>query len=183
MTTIKNKKYQCIKFIFNDILVPVLSQRFYEQHTWVVGTFFKQGSIPVGCVPPACQLYVFQLPSLEFSTTRVRVGPQVNKFEQVPSDDHQMLAAKGGGRSHVSSDDHQMSIVGGRSGGRWVPYHVIYPMMHVTYLPPPVKTDACENITFPQLRLRLVIWGEEKLVSKWGDKCNFFFSPTPGWDK
>ena len=41
------------------------------------------------------------------------------------------------------------------------PYHVTYPMMHVLYLltlyPPPNRmTDACENITFPQLRLQIL---------------------------
>ena len=42
--------------------------------------------------------------------------------------------------------------------GRGVPYHVTYPMMHVMYLtnPPPGQTDACENITFPELRLLVV---------------------------
>ena len=57
------------------------------------------------------------------------VGTQVNKFEQVFRDDHQMSVA--GGRSHVSSDDHQMSVVGGRShvwylgeGGGWRGTHV-----------------------------------------------------------
>ena len=44
--------------------------------------------------------------------------------------------------------------VGYVQGG--TPYHVTYPMMHVmlpTLPPPPTQTDACENITFPQLRL------------------------------
>ena len=35
------------------------------------------------------------------------VGPQMNKFEQVSSDNHQMSVG-GGGRSLVSSDDHQV---------------------------------------------------------------------------
>ena len=56
----------------------------------------------------------------------------------------------------VSSDDHQMSVVGGVLGGqvsrgiclRGLPYHVIYPMMHVM-LPTPVPcghTHACETV-------------------------------------
>ena len=56
---------------------------------------------------------------------------------------------------------------GGRSqlsGGRWrIPYHVTYPKMHVMYLTPPrEQTDACENITFPQLRL----WTEIIFIPK-----------------
>ena len=37
-----------------------------------------------------------------------------------------------------------------------VPYHVTYPMMHLM-LPTPRQIDACENITFPQPRLWVVI--------------------------
>ena len=66
----------------------------------------------------------------------VGVGPQVNKFEQ------------------FSSDDHQMSLAGG--GG--APYRVTISSFHdacdVTY--PSGQTHACENITFPQLLLRAV---------------------------
>ena len=49
----------------------------------------KQGSIPIGCVPPACQLYTSWWPPLGVSTS-TGVGPKVNKFEQVSNDDHQM---------------------------------------------------------------------------------------------
>ena len=44
--------------------------------------------------------------------------------------------------------------------GGQVPYHVTDPMMHMIYLPSPAvgrQTDACENITFPKLRMRAVI--------------------------
>ena len=44
-----------------------------------------------------------------------RIGPQVNTFEQISIDDHQMSVA--GGRSHVSSNDNQMSVAGGRYPG------------------------------------------------------------------
>ena len=42
--------------------------------------------------------------------------------------------------------------------GVGVAYNVTYLMMHVIYQPPPPNrmTDACENITFPQLRLQAV---------------------------
>ena len=46
----------------------------------------KQDSmIPVGYVPSTCQSYVFQWKPLGRG-----VGPQVNKFEQISSDGHQM---------------------------------------------------------------------------------------------
>ena len=48
------------------------------------------------------------------------VGPQVNKFEQ------------------VSSTDHQMSVVGVGLMFRGVLYHVANPMMHVMYPLPPL---------------------------------------------
>ena len=37
-------------------------------------------------------------------------------------------------------------------------HHVIYPMTHVMYLPPPLNrmTDTCKNTTFQQLRWRVV---------------------------
>ena len=61
----------------------------------------KQDGIPIGCVPPACQPYVFQCPPLDISTPGGggELGPQVNKFEQVYNDDHQMSVAGGGGRT------------------------------------------------------------------------------------
>ena len=42
-------------------------------------------------------------------------------------------------------------------------------MMHVMYLPPCEKTDACENITFLQLRLQAVTIGnvKERRISLW----------------
>ena len=52
-------------------------------------TFKQQDSIPVGCVPPTCQPYVFHWLPL-YVTTGWELGPQVNKYEQVSSDDHQM---------------------------------------------------------------------------------------------
>ena len=51
---------------------------------------YKQDSIPVGCVPPACQPYVFWWPPLDVSKGAGGVGHQVDKFEQVSSDGHQM---------------------------------------------------------------------------------------------
>ena len=86
------------------------------------------------------------------------IDPQVNKFEQVSSDEIQMSIegvvvprsdVLGGGRGEER----------GRCPGlmsRWgkgVPYYVTYPMMH----PPCEQTHSCENITFLQLCLRAVI--------------------------
>ena len=55
-----------------------------------------------GCVLPAWQQYVFQLPTPGV----MRVGPHVNKYEQVSSDDHQMPVADGGGVVVPRSHDH-----------------------------------------------------------------------------
>ena len=90
----------------------------------------KQDKIIIGCVLPASYPYVFQWPPLDVSGG----GPQVNKFEQVSSDDHQMSLA-GGGR-----------VCRGGS----TPYYVTYPMMHVMSSTPWTEwqTNACENITF-----------------------------------
>ena len=83
-----------------------------------------------------------RLPNVCVLVATTRCQYQVNKFEQ------------------VSSDDHQMSVTGGGSPGLMfgVPYHVSYPMMHVIIPPPtPMNIYACENIAFLQLRLRAVI--------------------------
>ena len=92
---------------------------------------------------PAWKLFMIQLqlPPPDV-TPGGRVDPQMNKFVQVSSDDHQMLLA--GGRS-----------LGLMSGG--ILYHVTYLMVYLL-LPyphphPPGQNDwrrgACENITFP----------------------------------
>ena len=45
---------------------------------------------------PACQAYVFWWPPLDVSTGKEgEVGPQVNKFEHVPSDVHLVSGAGG----------------------------------------------------------------------------------------
>ena len=49
----------------------------------------KQDRIPVGCIPPAWKPYAFQfqLPSLDVTRgVGDRMGPQMNKFQQVSSD-------------------------------------------------------------------------------------------------
>ena len=62
-------------------------------------------------------------------------------------------------RASSFSDHHQKSLAGGedRSPGltfRRYPYHVTHPMKHLMLpIPPCEQTDACENITFPQLCL------------------------------
>ena len=62
-------------------------QRMFSEH------YGEQDSIPVGCVPPAGQPYVLPWPPLDVSSGWGGVCPQVNKFEQVSSDDHQMSVA------------------------------------------------------------------------------------------
>ena len=83
----------------------------------------KQDSIPVGCLPPACQPYVFQWPLLDVSTDKGRVCP----------------------RSDVRW-----------GGGGTLPCDLSHDACDVTYQPRE-QTDACDNITFPKLRLRVVI--------------------------
>ena len=68
-------------------------------------------------------------------------GPQMNKFEQVSSNQHQMSLAEG---------------IQVWCPGR-VPYHVTYPMMHLMSPNTCQQTDSCENITFQQLLLQAVI--------------------------
>ena len=80
------------------------------------------------------------------------VGPQVNHFEQVSSDDHQMLVVGGRYRGLMFGEGWR----GGEEGrSKGVPYHLTYPMMHLMLPPssPCVQTDACENSTFPKFRL------------------------------
>ena len=64
-------------------------------------------------------------------------GSQINKFEQVSSDLHQMSLAGGRGRSP-----------GMMSMGEGVLYHITYPTMHLM-LPTPSprgQTDACKTL-------------------------------------
>ena len=98
----------------------------------------EQDSIPVGCVPPACQPYAFQWLPLDVSTGMGVIGPKVNKFEQVSSDDHQMSVAVGVGLTSG------IRAVGGT---------------HVTWRPPQTECqiDTCENLIFVQLRLQEII--------------------------
>ena len=77
-----------------------------------------------------------RVPTAHVSVANIRcqyqcgeIGTQVNKFEQ------------------VSSDNHHMSVAGGGGGScpglmcRGVPYHVTYPMKHVMYLSPHKQKD------------------------------------------
>ena len=72
-----------------------------------------------------------------------KVCPQVNKFEQVSSNDYQMSVAMGGYPRGGYPKSHVL--------GRDVHYHMSYPMMHVMLPPLCGQTDICKNITFPQL--------------------------------
>ena len=88
------------------------------------------------------------------------LGPQVNKFEQVSNDDHQMSVAEGRqGRCQVWCPTEgvgaQVWCLGEGDGGT---YHMTYPIMYVMYLPSSHPfgqndwlTDTCESITLPQL--------------------------------
>ena len=80
-------------------------------------------------------------------------GPQVNKFEQVSSDHHQMSVAGGIGYLGLMSEGEVLRYPGPISRGVGVPYHVTSPTTWV----PRGQTHACGNITFPKLRLRTVL--------------------------
>ena len=90
---------------------------------------------------PACQPYAFQWLPLDVSTSMGVIGPKVNKFEQVSSDDHQDVSS-GGCRTHVWYPS------GGGGGGT-----------HITWRPPQTECqiDTCENLIFVQLRLQEII--------------------------
>ena len=90
--------------------------------------------------------------------TKLQEQEQMNNFEHVSNDHLQMSLVGRRGRSP--------GLMSGRGRGRSpglmfqrVPYHVPYPMMHLILCTPLHRgqTHACENITFPQLRLRAVI--------------------------
>ena len=104
-----------------------------------------QESIPVGCVPLACQPYMLLwLPDVCNSREG---GPPVNKFEQVSI------------RCHWRPARGPMSDVGG-GGGCTV--RSVYHVNDVIWaLPPPVdrltaRLTRYENITFPQLHWRAI---------------------------
>ena len=126
----------------------------------------QQDSIPVGCIPPTCKPYLlqFQLPPPDVAP-RGGGGPQMNKFEQVSSDHHQM--SLGRGRSPGLMSRGRGGLRGGRSpgliSGEEGTYHVTYPMMYlmlrhlprgqtpVKTLPSPKFVSAAnnQNLTFP----------------------------------
>ena len=120
----------------------------YIKQVFMVSINTEQDSIPVGCTPPACQPYMFRWPLLDVSTGgSAEVGPQVNKFEQVSSDDHQMsVAGEDGGRSPRMM-----------WGGVTLPCDLPHDAYDVPTTPSlNGMTDACEDIIF-QLCLRVII--------------------------
>ena len=135
---------------FLTVLVVYQVQRFLAdctKKTNCLKNYWQQDSILVGCVPPACQLYLCQWPPLNVSTSGEGVGPQLKKMEQVFSDGHHMSVAGG---IPLTSDVH-----GRKEGERvegyplrsdvwweWVPhYHVTYPIVYVLYSP---KNNVCK---------------------------------------
>ena len=65
-------------------------QKLVEMRSHIRGRPTKQESIPMGCISPTCQQFVLWLQDV---STGGGVGTQLNKFEQVPSDNHQMSVA------------------------------------------------------------------------------------------
>ena len=115
------------------------------------------------------------------------VGPQVNKFKHVSSDNHQKSLAGVGVRPGSEGIQRGSVCLGwvysgvrrwgwgvqgkGMSRGReWVPLGGWYPMMHVM-LPTsstPVDRHDCKNTTVPQLLMR-----HPEGTSIGSDNCNF----------
>ena len=91
------------------------------------------------------------------------MGPQVNKFEQVSSDDHLMSVAGRGVGAQVWCPVESLGVQVRYPGGRGaLPYdlsHETYDVPTRSASPRPPngqndwQTDTCKNITFPQLRL------------------------------
>ena len=84
--------HTCLQILFVYIVIDTGQIKIILNH--VKYTQKQKDSTPVGCISPA-----------SVHTTRCQywlgVGPQVNKFEQVSSDDHQKSVVGRGGRSHV----------------------------------------------------------------------------------
>ena len=94
---------------------------------------------------------MFQKPPPDVSPIGDGGGPEVNKFEQVSSDGHQMspvwrrseVPRKEGGRGKEALDSAMQCIVGN---------------VYLKLSPEPCgQTDTTENITFPKTYLRAII--------------------------
>ena len=83
----KKQVYILHEDLVESIMLPV-------QNGCVPKILYNTKAFPVGCVQPHCKLYVRASVA---TTTCHSQGPQVNKFEQVSSDDHQMSLAVGPG--------------------------------------------------------------------------------------
>ena len=86
------------------------------------------------------------------STVGERVGPKVNKFEQISSDDHQMSLAGG---KYLQEVDIYIHGVGRyvQTGGS--PDHVAFPMMHVML--PTLTLEQNDRSLWNQLPLQVVM--------------------------
>ena len=101
---------------------------------------------------------MFQWPPLDVSAGEGMGGPQVNKLEQVSSDDHQMSVAGVGSQVLCLEDRFPGLMSGGsrspglmsegrRRGGSSPGlmsegFPVTYPMMHVMYIPLPMDRQT-----------------------------------------
>ena len=97
-----------------------------------------QHSIPVPS--PHLHPHPYQHPTQPLDVSRVEgVEPQVNQFEQVSSDDHQMSDAEGGRYSGPISRGVK---------GATLPCDLSHDSFHVTYLPPPLcgQRDTSRSI-------------------------------------
>ena len=87
-------------------------------------------------------------PLLDVSTVGGRVGPKVNKFEQISSDDHQLLLAGGKYLQEIHGVGRYV-----QTGGS--PDHVAFPMINVML--PTLTLEQNDRSLWNQLPLRVVM--------------------------
>ena len=111
------------------------------------------------CILPVWKPYILQFQSLPSDVTLE--GPQMNKFEQVPSDHYMMSLA--GGAPQVWCPERRGTLPDLFQGvPAWpfpngVPYQEAYPWCIWCYLPSPLWTDRCLwKHYLPQLHLQAV---------------------------
>ena len=126
----------------------------WSERFWLLTTQIKsKTAFQSDACHPLYQSYVFQWPPFHVWCL-VGVVPQVNKFVQVSNDDHQ-IPVPGGMGAGATSD---VCVWRGRSP--WSPRSDLWGPTNLMMQSAPSRceeADACENITCPQIRLRVVI--------------------------
>ena len=138
----------------HDVTFTFMSTSMFASKFDAVSMIVPTKCTEVWCAPPDCQPYVlWQLPP-DVNTSEAG-GSQVNKFEQVSNDGHQMSLARDRARvsGNVMSDVWEWGL-----GCGLALYHEVQCIMGNGHIWSPCgQTDTTENITFPQLHLQAVI--------------------------